>query len=191
LKYYLYTKMKSKQIFLIISLLFYFCNTKLQINNIFKNSAKYPSINIVQSNNDLSIFNLQNTKSIFKEVKNGGNRGENEIVMYDSENYSPTNVYGYEAQINENFEVVSLNTNVEMLDNGYIISGHSLGNTKIKENIKIGDYVIFIKEINTAYIFEGKQEYKYAYYTFKINSYLQSLNEKMKRIIYMMSYTIN
>ena len=171
--------MKSKQIFLIISLLFYFCNTKLQINNIFKNSAKYPSINIVQSNNDLSIFNLQNTKSIFKEVKNGGNRGENEIVMYDSENYSPTNVYGYEAQINENFEVVSLNTNVEMLDNGYIISGHSLGNTKIKENIKIGDYVIFIKEINTAYIFEGKQEYKYAYYTFKINSYLQSLNEKM------------
>lgn len=173
--------MKSKEIFLIISLLLYFCNAKLEINKIFKSSDKYPPINIVQSNNDLSLFNLQNTKAIFKDVKNGGSRGENQIVAYDSENYAQTNEWGYEAQINENFEVVSLNTNVEMLENGYIISGHSLGSTKIKENIKVGDYVIFIKEINTAYIFEGKQEYKYAYYIFKINNYLNCLNEKMMK----------
>ena len=171
--------MISKEIFLIISLLLYFSNAKSIINNIFKSSDKYPPINIVQSNNDLSLFNFQNTKATFNDVKNGGSRGENQIVVYDSENYSPTNEWGYEAQINENFEVISLNINVEMLENGYIISGHSLGKTKIKENIKIGDYVIFIKEINTAYIFEGRQEYKNAYYIFKINNYLKSLNEKM------------
>ncbi len=173
--------MKSKQIFLIISLLLYFSNTKSIIKNKFETQDKYPPINIVNSNNDLSLFNFQNTKTIFNNVKNGGSRGENEIVVYDSENHSPTNIYGYEAQINENFEVISLNVKVDMLENGYIISGHSLGKTKIKENIKIGDYVIFIKEINTAYIFEGKQEYKYAYYIFKINNYLNVLNEKMMK----------
>ena len=173
--------MISKEIFLIISLLLYFSNTKSIISTKLKSQDKYPPINIVQSNNDLSLFNFQNTKATFNDVKNGGSRGENQIVVYDSENYSPTNEWGYEAQINENFEVISLNVNVEMPENGYIISGHSLGKTKIKENIKIGDYVIFIKEINTAYIFEGKQEYKYAYYIFKINNYLYYLNEKMMK----------
>ena len=124
--------MKSKEIFLIISVLFYFSNTKSIINNLVKSSDKYPPINIIQSNNDLSLFNLQNTKAIFNDVKNGGSRGENQIVVYDSDNYSPTNEWGYEAQINENFEVISLNTNVEMLENGYIIFGHMLGNTKIR-----------------------------------------------------------
>ena len=139
----------------------------------------YPPIDLIQSDKDLSLFNLKNTKLVFKNVKNGGYRYENEIVMYDSDTYSPTNEWGYEAQINENFEVISLDTNVKLLENGYIISGHSEGARKIKANIKKGDYVIFIKEVNTAYIFDSKDEYKYAYYIFKINNYLQILNNKM------------
>ena len=144
-----------------------------------KKTKTYPPIQLVKSNNDLSLFNVENAKLVLTGVKHGGSRGENQIVMYDSDNYYSTNEYGYEAQINENFEVISLNTNVKLLENGYIISGHSAGAKKIKENIKIGDYIIFIKEINTVYIFESKDEYKYAYYNFKINNILILLNEKM------------
>ena len=165
--------MKSNE-FIIFILLLNFYNSI-----IMRDSEKYPSIDFVQSNNDLSLFNIENAKLIITEVRNGGSRGSNQIIMYDSDNYSPTNQWGYEAQINENFEVISLNTNVKLLENGYIISGHSSGAIKIKENINIGDYVIYIKEINTAYIFESKKEYKYAYYIFKINNDLMLLNEKM------------
>jgi uncharacterized lipoprotein YddW (UPF0748 family) len=146
---------------------------------LMKNSEKYAPIELIQSKNDLSLFNIENAKLVLTEVKHGGYRGENQIVMYDSDNYYSTNEYGYEAQINENFEVISLNINVKLLENGYIISGHSLGARKIKENIKIGDYVIFIKESNTAYIFESKDIYKNAYYHFKINNDLLLLNNKM------------
>ena len=165
--------MKSKE-FIIFILLLNFYNSK-----IMRDSEKYPSIDFVQSNNDLSLFNIENAKLIITDVRNGGSRGSNQIIMYDSDNYSPTNEWGYEAQINENFEVISLNTNVKLLENGYIISGHSNGARKIKENINIGDFVIYIKEINTAYIFESKKDYKYAYYIFKINNDLMLLNEKM------------
>ena len=151
----------------------------LSISKQVKKFEEYPPINIIKSDKDLSLFNIQNTKVFLTEIKNGGSRGANEVVMYDEDSYSQTNEWGYEAQINENFEVISFNTNVKMLPNGYILSGHSKGGNKIKENINIGDFVIFIKEINTLYVFESKKEYKYAYYIFKINNYLKNINEKM------------
>ena len=140
---------------------------------------EYIPINIIQSDKDLSLFKLKNAKMVLKDVKNGGSRGQNEIVMYDPDTFSQTNEWGYEAQINENFEVISLDRNVKMIENGFILSGHSEGGNEIKNNIKVGDFVICIKEMNTVYIFEQKNEYKYAYYIFKINNYLKFLNEKM------------
>ena len=146
-----------------------------------KEPKEYEPIDIIQSDKDLSLFKIQNAKLVLKDVKNGGSRGENEIVMYDTDTFSQTNEWGFEAQINKNFEVISLDRNVKMLENGYILSGHSEGGNKIKNNIKVGDFVICIKEMNTVYIFESKNEYKYAYYIFKINNYLKFLNEKMTK----------
>ena len=91
----------------------------------------YQPIDLVQSDKDLSLFKLENVKCVLTDIKNGGSRGANQIVMYNSDNYYPTNEWGYEAQINENFEVVSMATNVKLLENGYIISGHSNGAKKI------------------------------------------------------------
>ena len=161
-----------KYILLILFFLFHSPSMALKLN-------EYAPINITKFDKDLSLFKIENSKISLTEVKNGGSRGANQIVMYDEDTFSQTNEWGYEAQINENFEVVSFDINVKMLENGYIISGHSEGAKKIKENINIGDYVIFIKEINTAYIFEPKDEYKNAFYFFKINYYLKALNEKM------------
>ena len=85
--------MKSSKYFLFLSLLYICSIVKL-------NAAEdYPLIDLVESNKDLSVYKTKNAKLIISEVKDGGSRGENEIVMYDSDNYSKTNAYGYEAQI--------------------------------------------------------------------------------------------
>lgn len=165
--------MKSSKYFLILSLL-YICN-----NIILKDSEEYPSIDIVESSKDLSVYKTKNAKLKITKVKNGGSRGEDEIVMYDSDNYSKTNEYGYEAQIKESFEVTQLDTNVKMLENGYILSGHSKGAKTIKENIEKEDYIIYINETKTAYVFSSRTDYRYAYHISKINYYLKFLNEKM------------
>ena len=146
-----------------------------------KEENNYPPFELAQSDKDLSVFNLNNIKEIIQGVRHGGYRGENEIIMYDNYNYVQTNEYGYEFQINENYEVISKGTNVELLPNGYILSGHTEGEKTIKEKVKIGDFVIYIKETNTAYVFENRIEYKYAFYSEKINNYLSILYNKMMK----------
>ena len=101
--------------------------------------------------------------------------------MYDKDILYPRNDSGWEAQINDNFEVVYMDKIVDLLDNGYILSGDGEGKKIIKEKIKEGQFIIFIKEMNTIYIFRNKEEYKYAYYIFKINKFLVELNEKMEK----------
>jgi hypothetical protein len=163
----------SSKYFFIFSIL-YICNSiKLE------DSKEYPLIDIVESSKDLSVYKAKNAKLIIEKVKNGGSRGEDEIVMYNSDNYSKTNAYGYEAQIKESFEVTELDTNVKMLENGYILSGHSDGAKTIKENIKKEDYIIYINETKKAYVFSSRTDYRYAYHISKINYYLKFLYEKM------------
>ena len=101
--------------------------------------------------------------------------------FHDKDILYPRNDSGWEAQINDNFEVVQMDKIVDLLDNGYILSGDGEGEKKIKEKIKKGQFIIFIKEMNTIYIFRNKEEYKYAYYIFKINKFLVELNEKMEK----------
>ena len=158
MKFYLYL------IILIIFMLNY-CNTK-----------EYTPINIIQSKEDLSLFNIQNAKLVINNVRNGGVKRENKIIMFNSDNYIPTFESVYEVQIDANFEVINFGKTVKLLDNGYILSGPE----NIKDKINIGDYVIFIEEINRIYVFEAKQEYKYAYFISAINNYLRILNNKMK-----------
>jgi len=156
-------------------------NQNEQLISLKDEANNYPPFELAQSDKDLSAFNLDNIREIIQGVRHGGYRGENEIVMYDNNNYVQTNEYGYEFQIDENFEVISKGTNVKLLPNGYILSGHSAGKKTIKEKVKIGDFIIFIRETNTAYIFENRNEYKYAFYYEKINNYLSILYNKMMK----------
>lgn len=165
--------MVSPKIIVFLSFLFY------NSFSLLTDSEKYPAIDIVESSKDLSVYKLKNAKLVISDVKDGGSRGENEIVMYDSDNYSKTNKYGYEVQIKESFEVTLLDTNVEMIDKGYILSGHSKGAKTIKENIVKEDYIVYIRETKTVYVFESRTDYRYAFHIFKINNQLKALNEKM------------
>ena len=144
-----------------------------------KEEDNYQPFELVQSDKDLSVFNLDNVKETIQGVRHWGYRGENEIIMYDNNNYVQTNEYGYEFQINENYEVISEGINVELLPSGYILSGHTAGEKIIKEKVKISDFIIYIRETNTVYIFENRIEYKYAFYSEKINNYLSLLYNKM------------
>jgi len=155
---------------------------KLRKDIIFKNHLKeesYPPFELTKSDKDLSVFDLNNAKNIIQGVRHGGYRGENEIIMYNTKNYVQTNQYGFEFQIDENYEVLSKGTNVQLLKNGYILSGHTKGEEIIKEKVNIGDFIIYIHEANSIYIFENKKEYKYALYIFRINNYLSLLYNKM------------
>ena len=152
---------------------------ELNLRYLIDGNEQFTSFELTQSDKDLSVFDLNKAKGIIQGVRHGGYRGENEIIMYNTKNYVQTNQYGFEFQINENYEVLSKGTNVQLLSNGYILSGHTRGEEIIKEKVNIGDFLIYIKEINTIYIFENKKEYKYAYYIYKINNYLSNLYNKM------------
>ena len=81
---------------------------------------------------------------------------EHRVIMYNKDILYPRNDSGYEAQINDNFEVVKMDNIVDLLDNGYILTGDGEGKNIIRENIKEGQYIVYIKEMNSIYVYEPK-----------------------------------
>ena len=139
-----------------------------------------PPINIFQSYKDLSAFKIEEAHKILHDIQVGKWRKEEQrVIMYDKDILYPRNDSGWEAQIDGDFEVVKMDKIVDLLDGGYILTGDGEGEEIIKENIKKGQFIIFIKEMNSVYIFEPKKGYKNAFYCPRINKYLVELNEKM------------
>ena len=105
-----------------------------------------PPIKIFQSTMDLSIFKIEEAQEIVHDILIGKWRKEEQrVIMYDKDILYPRNDSGWEAQINDNFEVVQMDKIVDLLDNGYILSGDGEGEKKMKEKIKKGQFIIFIK----------------------------------------------
>jgi len=139
-----------------------------------------PPINIFQSYKDLSAFKIEDAHKILHDIQVGKWRKEEQrVITYDKDILYPRNDSGWEAQIDGDFEVVKMDKIVDLLDGGYILTGDGEGEEIIKENIKKGQFIIFIKEMNSVYIFEPKKGYKNAFYCPRINKYLVELNEKM------------
>ena len=138
-----------------------------------------PQIKIFQSKKDLSLFKIEDAKVMNNIIIGKWRKEDDRVMMYSLDIIYPRNDSGIEAQINDNFEVVKMDGIVDLLDNGYILTGDGKAEERIKENIKEGQFVIYIKEMNSVYIFEPKKDYKYAYYVFKINKFLVELNDKM------------
>ena len=157
--------MSSKQLIIIISIIHsFFTSEQFNYN---------PPIKIFQSTKDLSLFKIEEAQEKVYNASIGRWRDdEHLIVVYDKYILYPRDDTGLEVQINDNFEVVHMDKIVDLLDNGYILSGYDEAAKKIKEKIKEGQFIIFIKEMKSIYIFEPKEEYKYAYYIFKINKFL-------------------
>ena len=65
------------------------------------------------------------------------------VIVYDVNNFVKTNVYGYELAIDEFGCVVQKDVNVDIPENGYVVSGHGTNSKKLQE-VEIGSYVLYI-----------------------------------------------
>ena len=53
----------------------------------------------------------------------GGDREEDELVLYNIDTFRGTNIYGYEVVVDRNGNIISKNKNVELTDEkGYVLS---------------------------------------------------------------------
>lgn len=122
-------------------------------------------------------------------------RGENQTIIYkhgwsyNGENGTGTNVYGYEAAVDENGVVVELNVNVSNIpENGYVISGHGKGRDFIRSNIVLGA-TIDLNEENKTYTISTTLN---SYYENLVTSVTSSINnaETKKKQLYDLNYTL-
>ena len=114
---------------------------KIPINNI-SNSLSCSIDNI-----DFLSYDLR-----FEDVQYGVKRNKDMMIVYDEKTFIQTNAYGYEISVDEYGKVVKVGINVELLPNGYIISGHGVS-SKLLQNINVGDICIFID--NNVYVYQN------------------------------------
>lgn len=120
-------------------------------------------------------------------------RGTNQTIIYKygwSYNGSAgtgTNVYGYEAAVDEDGVVVELNVNVSSIpENGYVISGHGTGRDFIRSNIVLGATVVLDETTKTYSVSTTLNSY-YENLVTEVNSAV-SAAETVMRSLYDVDY---
>lgn len=103
---------------------------------------------------DKSIFNMDfdSYKYVITDIKYAVYRSKDTVIVYDEANSVLTNIYGWEIGVDKYGNVVSSDTSVLIPEGGFVISGHGIGNTKVKQ-IQIGDYVLYYG--NTIYVYQN------------------------------------
>ena len=99
----------------------------------------YPDFEKIQNDS----FDISEISFLFSSVQYGVTRGSNMVIVYDVNNFVKTNVYGYELAIDEFGCVVQKDVNVDIPENGYVVSGHGTNSKKLQE-VEIGSYVLYI-----------------------------------------------
>ena len=122
-------------------------------------------------------------------------RGENQTIIYkygwsyNGENGTGTNVYGYEAAVNEDGVVVELNVNVSTIpENGYVISGHGKGRDFIRSNIVLGA-TIELNEENKTYTISTTLNSYFENLVTSVESSISSVETK-RRQLYDLDFTL-
>ena len=99
-------------------------------NTIKLEKLKY--IELYSGKNNIQIENFVYRLNVSHE---GGHRQENELVKYNKSNIVSRNKYGYEVAVNSNGNVIDAGINVELPEDGYILSGHGTNRQLISEQI--------------------------------------------------------
>ena len=133
---------------------------------------------ILKSYNDykeLSIENISYAESdqIFFNVLYGGYRGTDKMIIYDNNNFVSTNIYGYEVSCDEYGIVVEVGKNVNLVDNGFVISGHGISSTLLK-SINVGDFCIYID--NMVFVYQNHNISSYNKIILKFNQIIKEIN---------------
>lgn len=124
-------------------------------------------------------------------------RGNNQTIIYTSgwsyngANGTGTNVYGFEAAVNENGVVVELGVNVTTIPvGGYVISGHGTGRDFIRSNVVIGATVSYDETTKTYSVSTTLNSY-YENLVSEANAAISSAKEKISRLYDIDAETIN
>ena len=103
----------------------------------------------------------------------GGYRATNEVVHYDKSNLVNRNEFGYEIAVNRDGMIVDLGINVDLPEDGFIISGHGSGKDAIIANCRLNDKVEYI---------DGKINVYRDPYTSKVALYKAQIEELMNYV---------
>jgi uncharacterized lipoprotein YddW (UPF0748 family) len=82
-------------------------------------------------------------EKVIPVVYHGKFRNTNQLHYYDASNYMDRNIYGFEVAVDASGIVVDSGTLVELPSGGFILSGHGTQATYLKEEIKIGDVIVY------------------------------------------------
>ena len=142
------------------------------------------------TNNDLSFKEIDDVKFYFTNpVKvttitvnhSGGYRATNEVVQYDKSNLVNRNEYGYEIAVSSDGLIVDLGINVDLPEDGFIISGHGNGKEAIMANCRLNDKVEYIDgKIN---IYRDLYTSKVALYKVQIEEIINYINDAYDKCI--------
>lgn len=115
-------------------------------------------------------------------------RGENQTIIYkDGWSYNGatgtgTNVYGFEAAVDENGIVVELGVNVSKIpQGGYVISGHGSGRDFVRANIVLGATVV-LNEDNQTYSVSTSLNSYYENLVLSVNAAIENADARIKRL---------
>lgn len=93
----------------------------------------------------------ENPRYTFNNIKNGGSRGENEMVYYDNPAVFNTNQWGFEIAVDSNNVIIARATKVVMPEGGFVISGHGTASDLLEKNTKLGDIIIYSSNVAKLY----------------------------------------
>lgn len=144
-------------------------NINIGINTIiikYKNLATSFVVTVIDSFVErISINNVSNTLSTsindvdfinydhrFTNVVYGKRRDKDMMIVYDEKSFIQTNAYGYEISVDEYGDVVEVGVNVQLVENGYVISGHGIS-AELLRDVNVGDICIFID--NNVYVYQN------------------------------------
>ncbi len=115
-------------------------------------------------------------------------RGDNQTIIYkDGWSYNGaagtgTNVYGFEAAVDENGVVVELGVNVSAIpQGGYVISGHGAGRDFVRSNIVLGATVV-LNEDNQTYSVSTTLNSYYENLVKNVNAAIDNADARIQRL---------
>lgn len=83
-------------------------------------------------------------------IVNGINsyREADTLIIYNySSGNTGSNPYGYEVRVDKNNRVISVGgNNSKIPEGGFVVSGHGIAADFLKENVKVGDKIVFLEE---------------------------------------------
>ena len=162
----------------------YWLRGKIKQMTTHKENLIYLNNNVLSFNEINNVkFNFTNPLKVTTITVNhsGGYRATNEVVHYDKTNLANRNEFGYEIAVSSDGLIVDLGINVDLPEDGFIISGHGSGKEAIIANCRLNDKVEYID--GSINIYRDPYTSKVALYKAQIEELINYVNDAYKNCV--------